>query len=215
MDTEAGTNLVVPLVISALAYFHYRASWKPPEEKYHTFWPRFFAPAIDSLLLWPFLWVFQWLLANLHLAPPVRTLLELATFTLPYLYTVYFHGRCGQTPGKRVCKVKVVHVRGAGTSPTGRRWSARRSRWRCRSRCCSVSPPRPRPRRGGPDHGTYALLFIALAWYWAEVITMLFNPRRRAIHDFLARTVVIRTNLRERPVYHWSPRPSLGAVPPP
>jgi uncharacterized RDD family membrane protein YckC len=30
-------------------------------------------------------------------------------------------------------------------------------------------------------------------WIWSEFITMLFNKKRRAVHDFMAGTVVIRT----------------------
>jgi uncharacterized RDD family membrane protein YckC len=30
-------------------------------------------------------------------------------------------------------------------------------------------------------------------WIWSEFITMLFNKRRRAIHDYIAGTVVVRT----------------------
>jgi uncharacterized RDD family membrane protein YckC len=40
---------------------------------------------------------------------------------------------------------------------------------------------------------------IILCWFLAEVITMLTNEKRRALHDFLAGTVVIRTNLKVLP----------------
>jgi hypothetical protein len=37
---------------------------------------------------------------------------------------------------------------------------------------------------------------VNLGLYWAilELITMLFNEQRRAIHDFIANTVVVRVN---------------------
>jgi len=35
------------------------------------------------------------------------------------------------------------------------------------------------------------LLFSTLGWTLAEIISMLFNKKRRAIHDFLANSVVI------------------------
>jgi uncharacterized RDD family membrane protein YckC len=38
----------------------------------------------------------------------------------------------------------------------------------------------------------YAYAYSSLAWYLAEVITMLFNSKRRAVHDFVAGTVVVR-----------------------
>jgi len=30
-------------------------------------------------------------------------------------------------------------------------------------------------------------------WIWGEFLTMLFNKKRRAVHDFMAGTVVVRT----------------------
>jgi hypothetical protein len=40
-------------------------------------------------------------------------------------------------------------------------------------------------------------LFLELPGWWfvAEVITMLTNEKRRALHDFIAGTIVVRTNL--------------------
>jgi uncharacterized RDD family membrane protein YckC len=34
---------------------------------------------------------------------------------------------------------------------------------------------------------------VTTYWFWAEFITMLFNKKRRAIHDFIAETAVIKT----------------------
>jgi uncharacterized RDD family membrane protein YckC len=34
-------------------------------------------------------------------------------------------------------------------------------------------------------------------WFVAEVLTMLTNEKRRALHDFIAGTVVVRTNIEE------------------
>lgn len=36
-----------------------------------------------------------------------------------------------------------------------------------------------------------------LIWYFLELVTMLTNRKRRALHDFIAGTVVVRTHLRE------------------
>ena len=41
-------------------------------------------------------------------------------------------------------------------------------------------------------------LLIFAGWYLAEIITMLTNNKRRALHDFIAGTVVVRTNI-EKP----------------
>jgi uncharacterized RDD family membrane protein YckC len=34
--------------------------------------------------------------------------------------------------------------------------------------------------------------WLQTAWVWSEVVTMLFNKRRRALHDYLAGTVVVK-----------------------
>jgi len=40
--------------------------------------------------------------------------------------------------------------------------------------------------------GVYVLADILWTiWIWSELITMMFNERRRAIHDYMAGTVVI------------------------
>ncbi len=36
---------------------------------------------------------------------------------------------------------------------------------------------------------------IVFGWWIAEIITMLTNEKRRAIHDYIAGTVVVRTNI--------------------
>ncbi|MEZ4495002.1 MAG: RDD family protein [Dehalococcoidia bacterium] len=55
-----------------------------------------------------------------------------------------------------------------------------------------------------------AVSVLQIAWFWAEVTTMLTNRRRRALHDYLGGTIVVRTNT-ERP----RPGTLPGALPPP
>ena len=38
----------------------------------------------------------------------------------------------------------------------------------------------------------YVLQQLQSAWYWLEILTMMFNQKRRAVHDFIASTVVVR-----------------------
>ena len=46
----------------------------------------------------------------------------------------------------------------------------------------------------------YAHLIASTLWYVAELVTMLFNRKRRAVHDFIAGTVVVRTAAMEEPI---------------
>ena len=41
------------------------------------------------------------------------------------------------------------------------------------------------------NSGRYLFLFSTFGWTPAEIVSMLFNKKRRAIHDFLANSVVI------------------------
>jgi uncharacterized RDD family membrane protein YckC len=42
-----------------------------------------------------------------------------------------------------------------------------------------------------PSWGDWAAYALGV-WIWSEVVTMLFNRKRRALHDFIAGTVVVR-----------------------
>ena len=48
-----------------------------------------------------------------------------------------------------------------------------------------------------PAGGIVWTAFITWIWCFAEIVTMLTNEKRRAIHDFIAGTVVVRTNIEE------------------
>jgi hypothetical protein len=50
------------------------------------------------------------------------------------------------------------------------------------------------------DTGLDLLVKISSWWYIAEIITMLTNKKRRAIHDFIAGTVVVRLNFKDESV---------------
>lgn len=39
----------------------------------------------------------------------------------------------------------------------------------------------------------HSVNFLLQIWIWSEFVTMMFNKKRRAVHDFIAGTVVVRT----------------------
>ena len=41
----------------------------------------------------------------------------------------------------------------------------------------------------------WLLAIVPGLWFLAEVVTMLTNEKRRALHDYIAGTVVVRTNI--------------------
>lgn len=49
-------------------------------------------------------------------------------------------------------------------------------------------------------------------WVWSEFIVLLFNKRKRAIHDFIAGTVVIKQEYREQVAAPDSVADTLSSV---
>jgi len=170
---------------------------------YATFWQRFAAMWIDFFVLLPLL-VFDSWLGSISRATAIGLVIPM---TAAYCaYTIYCHGRFGQTVGKHAMGIRVMRT-------TGERIGWREA-W----------------LRSSVDVAFAALgvisSFIALAaigdaqyygvgwmqrtqnlqalepawlawtstagqvWIWSEVVVMLFNKRRRALHDFIAGTVV-------------------------
>jgi uncharacterized RDD family membrane protein YckC len=43
----------------------------------------------------------------------------------------------------------------------------------------------------GPSWGMTVNILLQI-WVWSEFVSMMFNKKRRAIHDFMAKTVVVR-----------------------
>lgn len=53
---------------------------------------------------------------------------------------------------------------------------------------------------------------LPLLWYAVEVLTMLTNKKRRALHDFIGGTVVVRTNPEQRGTQGAAPNSGLEPV---
>ncbi len=52
---------------------------------------------------------------------------------------------------------------------------------------------------------------LARVWIWGELIVLLLNKRKRALHDFIAGTIVIRKEFVDIPVAPWSSDPTSDA----
>jgi uncharacterized RDD family membrane protein YckC len=125
-----------------------------------------------------------------------------------FAYTIVGHAVWGQTVGKRVARIRVLDVT---NQPIGWRQAVRRSSvdiilgvlslaayWIVLSRI-------PATEFEGPDRASVEERYAALRPWWAaaieyaywawlasEIVSVLFNRRRRALHDFIAGTVVVR-----------------------
>ena len=116
------------------------------------------------------------------------------------------HGKYGQTIGKMVTKVKIIDAK--THNPISFRHAIVRDSipiliiiisevylaYHLATGTISIDDL----INGESGTGAGWFLWIFAGWYLAEIITMLTNDKRRALHDFIAGTVVVRTNI-EKP----------------
>ncbi|MEO6135656.1 MAG: RDD family protein [Ginsengibacter sp.] len=164
-------------------------------EKYRTGLKRFWAAILDGIVFLPFLLLEQWIYKTTN---NISFLFIWATFIVfaPILYSIILHYKYGQTYGKWVVGVKVLDIN------ENRKLTLYQSIYR--------------------DSFYLLVAFIALFYYavllmhtgekgnilndyssfadkpifwWTaiELITMLTNSKRRALHDFIAKSIVVRT----------------------
>lgn len=164
---------------------------------------RLCAAFVDALVLAP-LSVFTFWAMSALTGPALAVLFPLSLVAAAY--HIWFHARSGQTIGKRVAEIRVVSVSGERIS------------WREAIRRSAVDVLLAIPvtlsvmlalgqltpeelnlgfaaraqllGERGPDWGRY-VRYASNIWYWSEFLTMLFNTRRRALHDYIAGTVVV------------------------
>ena len=173
--------------------------------RYAGFWSRLWAMLVDGALLFPLGYLVMRLEDQSWLA---AIMLPLPWYLLQVAYFVYCHGRWGQSVGKMAAKIRVVNV-------DGRAMSWRQAFLRsavdailtmafAASMVVGVSRMAPEefvalPRLDrwtrvaalAPWHGI--LEAASWGWFWSELGVLLFNRRKRALHDFIAGTVVIHT----------------------
>ena len=178
---------------------------KNGEKVYAGFWPRFGSIWIDLLVMLPFMALFMYL-ESLHRTVRFATVVPATLFF--WSYRIYFHARWGATIGKMATGIRITHLDGR---PIGYRESLKRFSvdgafalaglmaqlialaymadaefdalaWRERARhIATLMPAWHKP-----------ITFLQQAWFWGEFVVLLSNKRRRALHDFIAGTVVIK-----------------------
>jgi len=170
------------------------------ESKYQTFWRRFGAGLLDGLVFLPLGFIDPW---KWSYQIPIYLLVAWFIFheTCWYLYSVLMHGRYGQTLGKMVCKVRVLDK--SETKPISYRQAFFRDIILIITGLGFSATMLPAVLHGKNPYEInesmewlYLLLWSSLSTFWllAELITMLTNKKRRAIHDFIAGSVVVKSS---------------------
>jgi uncharacterized RDD family membrane protein YckC len=146
-------------------------------------------------------------------------------------YNVYFHGRWGQNIGKMVVGIRVISVTGDPIS-----WKQAFLRFSvdavlgvsltvssvlgllriAPSEYATLSWTERALRVADLSPGYDFLSYAMNIWIWSEVIVLLFNRQRRALHDFIAGTVVVHANASMDPanLRLQQTAPSAAAEPP-
>lgn len=196
---------LVFLAVPPITWWFYRKYPAHPDQRYRTFWPRLWASITDAVVLSVLIYVPQ-NFANFYPAVWDRAL-WLAVIvivwgypSITWVYSVYLHGRFGQTVGKMSTRVRVVNAL------TEEQITFRHALLRdCVPILISIPiliynsyllliefPVRESSTLNELANWT---IYIHGIWWLVEIITMLTNNKRRAVHDFIAGTVVVRTNI--------------------
>lgn len=169
------------------------------EPRYSTFWRRFWAGWVDTLVFLPLTFGNIWVWNHVDDMPlPVLVLWHMLFSTLWLAYSIGMHGRYGQTLGKMALKVKVVDV------SEERAITYKQAVLRDIGIVLMTAVALPydvhllitgehyllHPHQM-PDPISMLLSMVLMGWMLLEVVTMLFSSKRRAVHDFIAGSVVV------------------------
>jgi uncharacterized RDD family membrane protein YckC len=164
-------------------------------QKYHTGLKRFGAAIVDGIVFMPLLLVDQLLPGKTDNNSIIILWTIFKTF-LPLFYSIFAHYKYGQTIGKWVAGVKVLDI--SETKTITLRQSILRDSFYLAIEITGLLYFMFLILQNGKTE--YILdNYInfsdqpILWWTIIELISMLLNPKRRAVHDLLARSVVIKT----------------------
>lgn len=171
---------------------------------YAGFWKRFCSIWVDVLVLLPFAFLFTW---SEGFNRTLAIILAVPSTVLFPFYSIYFNARFGGTLGKLAVGIRI-------TKPNGEKigWKAAWLRssvdlifaflmlvltlW-----ALVLVDPREYTSAGLLQRlqllssyypWWYRLIIIGQqVWLWSEVVILLLNRRKRALHDFIAGTVVV------------------------
>ncbi|TDO98962.1 RDD family protein [Marinomonas balearica] len=178
---------------------------------YAGFWKRFCAGIVDTIVLIPVVIIFFYLESISISGAMIVAFISSALYSA---YCVYFHYRYGATLGKMVSKIKVTNL--DGSSINLRKAILRSSvdigfavlMVTAQIIAISHATPEEYLSAGWMERVEYitplypswfGLVTIGSnVWVWGEFFVLLLNKRKRAIHDFIADTVVIKREYAEQ-----------------
>ncbi len=176
--------------------------------EYAGFWRRFGAYWIDVVVLLP-------LVGITYLLGEQSRLFYLYWLVPGLLISLWFHlylvARYGGTPGKLLLRTRIAMV--DGSAITAKAATLRYSVLFALTVLASIAMAMGVLNMTNEEYFSLgyvarsqrlvesapawykAVAILTQIWVWGEFITMLFNKRRRAVHDFIAGTVVVKTSV--------------------
>jgi uncharacterized RDD family membrane protein YckC len=169
------------------------------ERRYQTAWPRIQAAIGDGIVFAPVTtfdyWYFQQ--GNSPLANLV--VYALVTTMSFYVYSVVMHGCFGKTLGKMMAGVV---VQGADGSKLGIKRAFMRDSVIIIFALVGLAIEAPEilegahPYEAGMESAVFSIFgYASLIWFLLEIVSMFTNKQRRAIHDFIGGSVVVREDV--------------------
>lgn len=161
-------------------------------EKYRTFFPRLAALLIDGFIMIPLAILDDWFRTAEFSPAFFYVWIPLSLMVTP-VYKIAMHGRYGQTLGKMYMNVKVVSLtEGPITFAQATVREAPQLLFNLASIFIGL-----RFLGVGPEDESFQKAYgfvVTLAGFWslADIVTFWTNDKRRALHDYLAGTVVVK-----------------------
>jgi uncharacterized RDD family membrane protein YckC len=192
------TNKAIPLEIEGIT-----------EKFYSGFWSRLGANLLDGLISIPysFLLVF---IDSLNKYVYLFTIIPNLIFI--FWYNIYLPKRYGGTPGKLIVGIRIVKI---DSSPID--WKESFLRYSVTMTFSVIAIAMTAMAVLVVDDEIYNSLrwfqktaylssvsnnniitTLSSIWFWSEIVVLLFNKRKRAIHDFIAGTVIVKSEYIEK-----------------
>lgn len=165
-------------------------------DKYSTFWPRFWAATIDGIIFALILYL-ECLVFGVEYSTQDNFLQALNGIQLT-IYVIFMHGCFGQTLGKMVMHVKVLNhdtETEINLNQALRRESvnlALNISWVLLILAVATALQITGTISESFSYAVIVFGILAMVWGLLEFVTMLLNDKRRAIHDYIGKTVVVR-----------------------
>jgi len=171
---------------------------------YGGFWKRFCAGLVDAVVLLPFSYLLMWFEG---FDKTIAILIIIPSTTLFGMYNVFFNARFGGALGKLAVGIRIAKPDGTkiGWAEAWKRsavdigfallmlsvqiWALTQVDNEQYSTTAFVERMKLL-QSYYPSWFSIVTIFQNI-WIWSEVVVLLFNKRKRALHDFIAGTVVI------------------------